>query len=319
MRFEDALRLDGLRPRDILADGRRRRCATDDKPKRRNGQYVLLLDGRTGFWRNFAVSTSWNVWKDDSVTRSAPPPDPEVVAARRAAERQERIKSMQVMRDLWASGRPFRRHQYLTDKGLSAQGCAGLRLWNGAVWVESESDDEHAPPYITKEGEWLLVPMLLDGRLVNVQRIHPDGMKRQMKGCPQVGAVFSLVRPGAALTVFVEGLATGLAVYQSVRHATVHVTFFADNLLPVIDRMRPSGSVVIAADNDHRTAARGKGNPGIEKAINAASLVDAGVAWPRGIEGTDWADALMEWGDGASRRIEREILAGAKYVIGRAA
>ena len=47
---------------------------------------------------------------------------------------------------------------------------------------------------------------------------------------------------------------------------------------------------------------------------NAAELIGAGVAWPEGIQGSDWADALAEWPNGA-RRIEREILAGGRYVL----
>jgi putative DNA primase/helicase len=94
------------------------------------------------------------------------------------------------------------------------------------------------------------------------------------------------------------------------------VCFDAGNLLPVVQRLKPTGMVCFAADNDHGTQAKGRGNPGIEKATNAAELIGAGVAWPKGIEGTDWADALKEWGQPGARRIEREIQAGARYVAG---
>ena len=35
-----------------------------------------------------------------------------------------------------------------------------------------------------------------------------------------------------------------------------------------------------------------------------------------GIEGTDWADYIKEYGPSSGKRIERLILAGAKYVAG---
>ena len=55
-------------------------------------------------------------------------------------------------------------------------------------------------------------------------------------------------------------------------------------------------------------------NPGVEKATNAAELIGAGVAWPTGIEGSDWADYLKEIGEGAHKRIERAILGKVKFV-----
>lgn len=71
---------------------------------------------------------------------------------------------------------------------------------------------------------------------------------------------------------------------------------------------------MICADNDHGTEAKRGTNPGREKAANAAELIGAGVAWPEGIEGTDFADALLEFGQGGHKRIERQILAKARYV-----
>ena len=60
--------------------------------------------------------------------------------------------------------------------------------------------------------------------------------------------------------------------------------------------MRPKGSVVILQTMTMGHRQNAGFNPGKEKAQSAADLIGAGVAWPQGIEGTDWADALMEWG-----------------------
>jgi putative DNA primase/helicase len=109
-------------------------------------------------------------------------------------------------------------------------------------------------------------------------------------------------------------LATGLAVYQAVRNATVVVAFDCGNLLPVTQTLGLRGSVVFAADNDWGTLAKRGVNPGIQAATNAAELIGAGVVWPKDIEGTDWCDYLTEHGEGAHRKAERLILAGAKYI-----
>lgn len=291
MTFEQALQASGLLPRAIVADGKWRRCPTLDKPKKRNGAYVLHADGR-GYWRNWATDSDINSWADKSVTHSSPV-DLAAIERRRQQERAQRLRAIEGARAHWARCAPAHGlHPYLERKGLSAVGTQALRIW----------------------GDALVVPVLWKGRIISLQSITPDGQKRFWPGAPVKGGALVLDRPRAALTAVCEGLATGLAIFQSVRNARVIVAFDAGNLSPVVDTMRPSGSVVICADDDHGTEARRGFNPGREKATNAAELIGAGVAWPEGIEGTDWADALAEWGLSAHRRIERQIQAKARYV-----
>lgn len=291
MTFEQALQASGLLPRAIVADGKWRRCPTIDKPKKRNGAYVLHADGR-GYWRNWATDSDINSWSDKSVTHSSPV-DLAAIERRRQQERAQRLRAIDGARAHWARCAPAHGlHPYLERKGLSAVGTQALRIW----------------------GDALVVPVLWKGRLISLQSITPDGQKRFWPGAPVKSGALVLDRPRAALTAVCEGLATGLAIFQSVRNARVIVAFDAGNLSPVVDTMRPTGSVVICADDDHGTEARRGFNPGREKATNAAELIGAGVAWPEGIEGTDWADALAEWGVSAHRRIERQIQAKARYV-----
>lgn len=292
MSFEQALAASGLRPRVVIADGRWRRCATDDKPRKKNGAYVLHPDGR-GYFKNWATDLDLNKWEEAGAQR-ATQIDPAVVQRRREEERAYRIKAMAGARARWAESRPMRGlHPYLENKGLTAAGCSGLRVWR----------------------DLLVVPVYFGRSITSIQTINADGEKRFWPGAPVKAGAYVMTRPQAALTAVCEGLATGLAVYQSVRHASVIVAFDAGNLTPVIDRLRPTGNVVICADNDHATQARIGINPGIQKAENAAELIGAGVAYPQGISGTDWADALAEWGAESARRIERLILSGARYVM----
>lgn len=292
MSFEQALAASGLRPRVVIADGRWRRCATDDKPRKKNGAYVLHPDGR-GYFKNWATDLDLNKWEEAGAQR-ATQIDPAVVQRRREEERAYRIKAMAGARARWAESRPMRGlHPYLEAKGLTAAGCSGLRVWRGL----------------------LVVPVYFGRSITSIQTINADGEKRFWPGAPVKAAAYVMTRPQGALTAVCEGLATGLAVYQSVRHASVIVAFDAGNLTPVIDRLRPTGNVVICADNDHATQARIGVNPGIQKAENAAELIGAGVAYPQGINGSDWADALAEWGAESARRIERLILSGARYVM----
>ena len=291
MDFSTALRAAGLRPRDIVPDGRWRRCATDDKPTKKNGAYCLTPEGR-GLWRNWATDDSVSSWTDGSATRAAPV-DPAVAERRRQQERAQRLQAIKSARAFWDRATPCRLlHPYLAKKGLSALGTIGLREHDGL----------------------LVVPVLWKGRVISVQTITVDGTKRFWPGAPVKGGHHAITRQRPALTVICEGLATGLAIYQCVRNATVIVAYDAGNLLPVVQELKPHGNVILAADNDIGTMARRGFNPGLDKARNAAELIGAGVAYPEGIDGTDWCDAMREYGPTGARRIERLILGASKYV-----
>ncbi len=289
--FRAVLVASGLRPREIVADGKWRRCSTEDHPKKRNGAYRLDFDGRRGWWRNWAVDDGVNFWSDGN--SSARPIDEARLRAQRDADRRKRVEAIRGARRFWDRASACSRlHPYLGAKALSALGTLGLRERDGL----------------------LVIPVRWRDRLISVQTIHPDGTKRFWPGAPVKGGCHVLERQRPALTCICEGLATGLAIFQSVRTARVIVAFDAGNLLPVVQEMRPHGTVVLCADNDYGTLARRGTNPGIDKARNAAELIDAGVAFPEGISGTDWADALKEWGQAGPRRIERLIHAGGRYV-----
>lgn len=301
MDFRTTLEGAGLRPRDIVADGKIRRCKTDTHPAKRNGWYVLHpghgLQPSHGAWGDWASGggEALGRWTEEAGMSRALPTQAQIEARTRARadERAARLAAMRAARDFWRWSSPLRRpHQYLADKGLSMLGCTELRTWR---------DKLVAPVW---HGEWL----------ISVQTISAEGLKRFWPGAPVKSGCMVLERKGAPVTAFCEGLATGLAVFQSVRQVRVVVCFDAGNLLPVVQRLKPAGSVVIAADNDWQTNERRGFNPGLEKARSAAELIGCGVAYPSGIDGSDWADYIKELGSGAARRCEREILARSKYV-----
>lgn len=296
MNFEQAIRSAGLLPRSIIADGKIHRCPTEAKPRSDNGWFALHPDGH-GVWGDWA-SGEQGSWKDANATHRAADPTVQARMKRqRDNDRAYRVRAMRSAREYWAAARPLLRpHKYIGDKGLSQLGCSGLRTHDGLLVV---------PVW---HGQWL----------ISVQTIAPDGEKLFWPGAPVKSGAYVIERKNHALTVITEGLSTGLAVYQSVRNARVVVAFNAGNLFAVADRLKPTGSVCIAADNDWRTLAKIGVNPGIEKARNAAELIGCGVAYPNDIEGTDWADYIKEVGAGAGRKLERAVLAQARYVMGAA-
>lgn len=294
MRFVDAIAAAGLRPLAVIADGEWHRCPTESHPRSGNGAYKLHPGGAFGWYQDWAAHEAPIAWRADDSARAVAAVRPAESAQAKAQRIAARKQAMAAARRHYGGSRRIAGHQhpYLASKSLGTGGCQALR-----------EDAAGA----------LVVPAMRREWMVSVQRIWPDGQKRYWPGAPMKGAYFIIDRPGSTVTAIAEGVATGLAVFQAVRFSRVIVAFDAGNLLPVVDLLRPSGSVVVCADNDHETMERRGFNPGLEKAINAASLIDAGVAWPEGIHGTDWADARVEWGKESDRRIERLILAKARY------
>jgi putative DNA primase/helicase len=294
MNFRDTMIACGLNPRDIVADGRWYRCPTADHPHRKNGCYLLRPCGSRGYFKNYALEEGWNEWRDDRPMTLAQlkRANADLVATRRR-EARRRMRAVREMRAHWSALPPLREgHPYLEAKGLSMMGCAGLRV----------------------NGERLVIPALRNGTLRSLQTITPTGEKRYRYGCSMKGAAYELTRPGAVLTCLVEGFATGLAIFQSMPQTSVIVCFDATNMVWVAQAVQLHGMLVVCADNDWATAERTGTNMGIQKGTLAAQALGCGLAFPQGIEGSDWADALHEWGDRGPARLRMEIMRHARLV-----
>ena len=268
--FGGFLRTLGLQPRGVAADGKWRRCPTDNHPKKKNGAYKLCVDGRTGFAQDWAIHESAVVWHADGEQ-----PDGFDVRKVREANRVARLESQRATvaaREFYASCEPLRGgHPYLEAHGLDMAGCHGLRV-DGMGW--------------------LVVPSYRGRSVQTVQRIAPDGDKRFWPGASVSGSSYTVWRRDATVTVYCEGLATGLACFAALRESSAVVAWNAGNLA----RLSPRGHglAVVAADNDHETAERIGSNPGREAAARLAESLHCGVAYPVGIVGTDWADYRLE-------------------------
>ena len=268
-----------------------KRYPTTDHPRKRNGA-VKWLETH-GFVQNHALMTEPRLWRPENPEK--PLSQAEIRRAREQAairarnEQRARMEAIQDMREYWA-GLPLLRgnHPYLERKGLSIHGCEHLR----------------------RDGDWLVIPMFRDGRLMSLQSISPTGEKKFRYRCPVKEASYELRRARSLITCFCEGFATGLTIYQSIPTASVVVCFNSSNLVDVAKSRKTAGMAVICADNDHRTT----GNPGITKGKEAAEILRCGLAYPEGIRGTDWDDARQEWGERAYTRIRTEIMRNVKMV-----
>lgn len=268
--FESFLASLGLRPQQIIP-GRWMRCPTDTKPRKRNGSYKLSSDGQIGWAMDFTIHTEPAVWRPER--QEAPRIDRAAIARRLAAERRALEAATRAAVSFYESCAPLiGGHPYLDSKWLSMEGCSGLK--------------RHP-----KTGA-LVVPMRRAGAIASLQSITASGEKRFWPGASVRAAQYLIDRPGAALTILCEGLATGLTLFAAVPTARVVIAFNSGNLRPVAATLGP-GLRVVAADNDHATASRIGRNPGLDAAQAAAAQIDCGVAAPE-CEGTDWNDFFCE-------------------------
>lgn len=264
-------------PAEVRADGEIHRFRTDgDRGGKRAGWYVLhdgncmgdVPHGAFGDWRT-GVSSTWRA-RSESDTR----PDQIALAlARRAAEE-------------------------LRSHAESAAAEFARRLWDEAPPADSSHPyliRKLLPPFgLRQHGAALLIPLTdLDGTILNVQRIFPDGTKRFSKGARVSGlcsVVGSLDR--VSQLIISEGWATGATLYLP-NHVPVLAAMTAGNLMHVAKAARrrwPSSDIVIAGDDDRFTPS----NPGRSAATAAAIATGSRVAFPPFLisdkSGTDFND-----------------------------
>ena len=149
------------------------------------------------------------------------------------------------------------------------------------------------PMQLRQHGDALLVPLTDGHRMVNLQRIFPDGSKRFYPG-GRVSGCWSPIEGEKGPIYICEGWATGATINKLTGHLVV-CAMNAGNLTHVAKAMReryPDWYLVIAGDNDRFT----DGNPGKAAAIDAARAV--GGEWkipdfPEGEKGTDYNDRYL--------------------------
>lgn len=257
-----------LGPVDLtpVADGKIRRFhVLGDRPGTTNGWCVLhtskVVYGTFGSWKS-DVSYSWSSRKPKSLLEATQiARDVDIARQQREAEKlQLQSAAIKLGSRLWEASNPANPdHPYLLRKRI-------------------------APRYLRELGNILLVPLHYDGELVNLQRIHPDGTKRFLRGGRVGGchALLGLPEPGQTLYLC-EGFATGASIHEATGHA-VACAMNANNLLAAghqLRRLYPDSPLVIAGDDDRKTEAKGRGNPGRTAALRAASALGCAVTLPQ--------------------------------------
>ncbi|TYF63390.1 DNA primase, partial [Enterobacter roggenkampii] len=169
--------------------------------------------------------------------------------------------------------------EYLIAKGLD--GFIFPLLPDGSVLLELEDES---------------------GAVAAAQTITPQGEKRLLTGSAKRGAYHAVNAPESPQSVLIaEGLATALSVHLMRPDALTVAAIDAGNLIHVAGVMRrkhPQSQIIIAADNDHPTAASETGatNIGKEAAEKAALSVAGWVSLPPTDSKADWDDYRQQNG-----------------------
>lgn len=220
----------GLIVRDLIADGRIRRCATETHPAKKNGAY--MFQGDWGWVQNWETHTDPVIWHGKE--SAAPEIDHarmRELAARRAAEVQANHERAAKQAHELLTRCELTRHAYLDRKGFPDE--------LGFV------DDEKR----------LVIPMRdcqNYSHTLSVQRIAIDGEKRFLLGGRSKGAIYIMGSIKSPVAWLCEGYATGLSLNSAINlmklSARVVVCFSAGNLAHVASLI--GGRRFVMADND---------------------------------------------------------------------
>lgn len=240
MTFVEFARSCGLLIDHAIADGRWHRVPTTDKPRKRNGAYVL--DQRGGAVRNWATMDEFASWRETG--HNAPSVD--WARLNREARQAERTRRQRAIHDA----------QSLIQRAQRVIPRATVRRRGGML------EGIAAHPYLVRKGHPRAAGLVVDGRLlvpmydyergalVGAQLIGEDGEKRFVPGTRAKGAIHALGQFGR--TWLVEGYATGLSVRMALDRmylgGRVWVCFSAGNVAEIAKH--GIGDCVIVADND---------------------------------------------------------------------
>ncbi len=259
-----------------VGDGQLHRLYVEgDRPRTRNGWYVLFKDGipagAFGSWKD-GVLHKWCARCLKTMTEVELAAQrqhmEQAKAARERAQKEAHEKARERAKKIWsdATHAPDT-HPYLVGKNVKA---FGIRV------VDCQ----------------LVIPLRdLEGTIHSLQFINDDGEKRFLTDGAVNGHYYLIGEPTESFYIC-EGYATGATIHEATQCSVV-VAFNAGNLLPVSEAIRskyPQHQLVIAADNDQWSTT----NAGLTNATKAAEPVNARVVTPEftdtGTNATDFND-----------------------------
>lgn len=239
-------------PETIINDGSIHRFSSNGDKSDLSGWYVAFPDGGCVFgdWHRagekFTVKPAgFDLWTDadrkvyrDKIAHAR--------AEARAAREKEQAKAAARANQIWESAAPADpTHPYLTKKQIKPH---GIRI----------------------SGKSLIIPIMdATGKLQSLQFIDPTGKKKFLPG-GRISGCFHVIggRDFSNGGFMCEGWATGCSIHEATGKPVV-VAFNSANLPAVAEKFKDY-PLIIAADNDLKTAEKTGKNPGVDAAKKAS-------------------------------------------------
>jgi putative DNA primase/helicase len=310
--FADLLRAQGCRVdgNHPVMDGSKHRIKVEgDKSGEKSGFYVAHLDGHpAGYFKNnrTGIEIRWKA-KGYSLTDEQ---KAELVAQaaikqqnRKAEQQAQQIKVADALQKLLAIA-PVAdsEHPYLKDKHarpgdlrIVPQNADDLPndsiIKIGQNWQEVRLlRVEYPDSIVLTAGDLLLAAQDIHGQIWGVQTIQPNGAKLFAAGSRKENNFHVVGGKNQGLAaldavpaiVIAEGYATADTLSQALGYPAI-AAFDSGNLPKVAQDLHhkyPHKPIIIAGDDDHHLESTLGKNPGKEKALEAASLVDGVVVFP---------------------------------------
>jgi putative DNA primase/helicase len=291
--FQDAIRLAGLIPPDIIEPGKFHRFPGEGKRKSNTAAWCKLFDDRAGGVfgdHSTGLDTHWFEKRETSYTPAELESFKRQVTAAKAQDEAERkakqAEAAAQATAIWnappsaleATQPGLNEHPYLVLKGIQPHGA---KVYHGGLTIGGMGCNGA-----------LMIPTKLHGKITSLQFINRDGDKRFLYGGEKGGSLIGKIEQGKPIHI-TEGFATGASIHEATGYPVV-VAFDASNLKKMALALRakyPDAVLVLCADDDYLTA----GNPGMTKATKAAQSVGGLLAIPD--FGTDRPASAKDFND----------------------
>ncbi|MBR0315473.1 MAG: AAA family ATPase [Synergistaceae bacterium] len=303
----------GIYPHDtrLILDGRIHRYVVEgDKLTHQNGAYCIYTDGVPAGWvQNWKVSAEAINWKFD---------------LREYSNEQRNYFNSDEYRKLAEKKRLDREKKQKEEEVKASQNAL-------AVFQSLERDPQGHPylikknifPYnlrLDKKDNSLVVPLSdINGNIVTLQKIYPNGDKRFFKGASTTGVFWSIALDTLTNTIrdkilLGEGVATMAKIYELTHYPCV-AAMNCGNLMNVAQALKnkyPKSKIVVMADDDKETELKNGFNPGRTAAERVVknNLAKTFLLPPfkSPADGTDWDDFAIKYGNDMTEKYLKKII-----------
>lgn len=248
--FRDAIAETGMIPPDaIIPDGMIHRFSPTGKKKDDAGWYVFFNDkiaaGRFGNWRD-DINQPWRADIGRDLTISEEMDHKRRIQEARKAAEKAREKRQETAADIaetiWTGATVATPdHPYLKKKGIEPHQCR-----------------------VTGDGR-LIVPMYVEGELINLQYIDTTGQKKFHGGGATSGACCLVGEPSSSTSLIIcEGFADAATLHEQTGIPAI-AAFSASNMTATaIYAKTLNSSLIIVADNDESGTGEREGKKAAE-------------------------------------------------------